>query len=308
MIEFIVRRSLSTLVVVFGVVCIVFLFIHLAPGDPVEAMLGESASPADREALRHHLGLDKPLLNQWITYAGGLLRGDLGDSLYRRPVAEMIAERLPATVWLALCALAVALTIAIPLGTLAAVNKGTLADYAAMAVAMLGISIPGFWLGPLLILVFAVWLGWLPVSGREGVLSVVLPAVTLGLALAAILSRMTRAALLEVLNEDHVRAARARGLSERAVILRHALRNASLPIVTIFSLQLGVLLGGAVITETVFSWPGLGSLLIEAIERRDYPVVQGCVLLISVSYVVINTLTDLAYGWIDPRIRVPVAR
>ncbi len=308
MIEFFIHRLLSTLLVVFGVVCIVFLFIHLVPGDPVEAMLGEAATPADREALRHHLGLDKPLLNQWIMYAQRLLRGDLGDSLYRRPVAAMIAERIPATAWLALCALSIVLIIAIPLGILAAVKKGTAIDYAAMAVAMLGISVPTFWLGPLLILIFSLWLGWLPVSGCDNGLSVVLPALTLGMALAAILSRMTRASLLEVLNEDHVRAARARGLNERAVVLRHALRNASLPVVTVFSLQLGALLGGAVITETVFAWPGLGSLLIEAIERRDYPVVQGCVLLISLTYVVVNTVIDLVYAWVDPRIRLQSQR
>jgi len=271
----------------------------------VEVMLGEAAQPADREALRHALGLDQPLLAQLLHYFEGLLRLDLGTSLQsKRPIAELLWQRIPATAELAAAALAVAVVIAFPLGILAAVRKDSLWDYGAMSVSMFGVSIPNFWLGPVLILVFSVWLGWLPVSGREEAASIVLPAVTLGMALAAVLARMVRSALLEVLHEDYVRTARAKGLPERVVILRHAMRNALLPVVTVLGLQLGVLLGGAVVTEMVFSWPGLGELTIESIQRRDYPVVQACVLLISVSYVVVNTLTDLVYGWLDPRVRL----
>jgi peptide/nickel transport system permease protein len=302
---FILSRLLSAVLVLLGVSCLVFLLIHMVPGDPVEVMLGEAAQPADREALRHALGLDQPLLAQLLHYFEGLLRLDLGTSLQsKRPIAELLWQRIPATAELAGAALVVAMLIAFPLGILAAVRKDTLWDYGAMTVSMFGVSIPNFWLGPVLILVFSVWLGWLPVSGREEATSIVLPAVTLGMALAAVLARMVRSALLEVLHEDYVRTARAKGLPERTVILRHAMRNALLPVVTVLGLQLGVLLGGAVVTEMVFSWPGLGELTIESIQRRDYPVVQACVLLISVSYVVVNTLTDLVYGWLDPRVRL----
>lgn len=302
---FIVSRLLSAAVVLLGVSCLVFLLLHLVPGDPVEVMLGESAHPADREALRQALGLDQPLWVQLLNFLEGLLRLDFGTSLHsKRPITELLWERIPATAELAAAALGVAVLIAFPLGVLAAVRKNTVWDYGAMSVSMLGVSMPNFWLGPLLILVFSVWLGWLPVSGRDELSSLVLPAVTLGTALAAILSRMVRASLLEVLHEDFVRTARAKGLPERVVVWRHALRNALLPVVTILGLQLGVLLGGAVVTEMVFSWPGLGELTIESIQRRDYPVVQACVLLISVSYVIVNTLTDLVYAWLDPRVRL----
>ena len=302
---FILSRLLSAVLVLLGVSCLVFLLIHLVPGDPVEVMLGESAQAADREALRHALGLDQPLFTQLLHYFQGLLHLDLGTSLQsQRPITELLWERIPATAELALVALLVAIAIAFPLGIVAAVRKDSLWDYGAMTVSMLGVSIPNFWLGPVLILVFSLWLGWFPVSGREEIGSIVLPALTLGTALAAVLSRMVRSALLEVLHEDYVRTARAKGLSERTVVLRHALRNALLPVVTVLGLQLGVLLGGAVVTEMVFSWPGLGELTIASIQRRDYPVVQACVLVISASYVVVNTLTDLVYGWLDPRVRV----
>lgn len=305
MLSFLVARAGSAVLVVLGVAALVFSLIHLVPGDPVEVMLGESASPADRQALRHDLGLDRPLWRQAADYAGGLLRLDLGSSLLSsRPVAELLAERLPATAELAAAALAVAVLIAFPLGVLAAVRRDTLWDRGAMTFSLLGISVPNFWLGPLLILVFSLWLGWLPVSGREEPASLVLPALTLGTAMAAILSRMVRATLLEVLGEDYIRTARAKGLPETQVIRRHALRNAWLPLLTVLGLQLGGLLAGAVITETVFSWPGIGQLTIEAIQKRDYPVVEGCVLLVSLSYVAVNTLTDLVYGWLDPRVRL----
>ncbi|HQU16689.1 MAG: nickel ABC transporter permease [Gammaproteobacteria bacterium] len=304
MIGFTIRRLLSAALVVAGVVVLVFMLVHLAPGDPVDVMLGESALPADRVALRHALGLDRPVLVQLVTYFRHLLHLNLGTSLYsQQPVAEILAQRIPATAELALAALVVAVCLAFPLGILAAVRKDTRWDYGAMGFALLGVSIPNFWMGPLLILVFSVGLGWFPVSGRAGFSSLVLPAITLGTAMAAILSRMVRSALLEVLGEDYIRTARAKGLAERTVILRHGLRNALLPVLTLIGLQLGTLLGGAVITEMVFSWPGVGQLLVDAIHRRDYPVVQACVLLISVTYVVVNMLTDLVYAWADPRMR-----
>ncbi len=296
-------RLISTLVVVFGVITLVFLLIHLVPGDPVEAMLGESATPTDLEALRHSLGLDQPLLTQWWQYITNLAHGNLGQSLYtREPISDMLLERFPATLELAFFGLLVAVLLALPLGSIAALRKDSIYDNGAMVFSLLGVSIPNFWLGPMLILLFSLTLGWLPVSGRENWLSLILPAITLGTALSAILARMVRSTLLEVLNEDYIRTARAKGLGESGVILHHALRNASLPIITVLGLQLGTLLGGAVITEIIFAWPGIGQLTIESIQRRDYPVVQACLLLISLSYVLVNTLTDILYAWLDPRV------
>ncbi|MES9829067.1 MAG: nickel ABC transporter permease [Candidatus Thiodiazotropha sp.] len=301
---FLISRLLSALVVIIGVVCLVFMLIHLVPGDPVDVMLGESAIPADREALRSSLGLDRPITVQLTDFLKGVSVLDLGDSLHtRQPVSELLASHIPATLELALAALIVTLLTAIPLGILAAVNRGGMGDWGAMGFSMLGLSIPNFWLGPLLILCFSLWLGWTPVSGREGISSLILPAVTLGTGFAAILARMVRSSLLEVLGEDYVRTARAKGLDETRVIWRHAMRNAWLPVITLLGLQLGALLGGAVVTEVVFDWPGIGSLMIESIQKRDYPVVQGCVLFISLAYVLVNTLTDILYGLIDPRIR-----
>ena len=305
MLSYLTQRLAGALLVVFGVISIVFLLIHLIPGDPVEIMLGEAASAVDRAALRTALGLDQPLLLQFSHYLQGLLQFDLGSSLQsRRPVTELLLERLPATLQLAGVTFAVTLALALPLGVLAAVRRGSPWDGGAMAFSMLGVSIPNFWLGPLLILVFSLWLGWFPVSGREGAGSVVLPALTLGTGLAAVLSRMVRSGMLEVLGEEYIRTARAKGLPPHQVILHHGLRNALLPVITLLGLQLGALLAGAVITETVFSWPGIGLLTIEAIQSRDYPVVQSCVLLISVGYVLVNLLTDIAYAWADPRIRL----
>ncbi len=304
MIGFLVRRILGAALVVAGVVVLVFMLIHFTPGDPVQVMLGESATPADQAALRHALGLDRPLPVQLADYFDNLAHLRLGTSLYsQQPIATILARRIPATAELAGAAALIAVLLAFPLGVIAAVHKDTGWDYGSMGFALLGVSIPNFWMGPLLILCFSVWLGWFPVSGREGFASLVLPAITLGTAMAAILSRMVRSSLLEVLSEDYVRTARAKGLSERRVILHHGLRNALLPVITMLGLQLGTLLGGAVITELVFSWPGIGQLLIDAIHRRDYPVVQACVLLISVTYVVVNMLTDFVYAWVDPRVR-----
>ena len=282
----------------------VFFFIHLIPGDPVERMLGDNARPADRTVLRQALGLDQTLPRQLAAYAGGLVRLDLGNSLVNdRPVGDLLIERVPATAELAVAALVLALVIALPLGVTAARRHRSWRDTTAMGFSLVGVSIPNFWLGPLLILVFSLWLGWTPVSGRGDWSSLVLPALTLGTSLAAVLARMVRSSLLEVLGEDFVRTARAKGVSEGIVVWRHALRNALLPVVTLTGLQLGALLGGAVITETVFAWPGIGALLMEAIQSRDYPVVQGCVLVISLAYVMVNLATDLLYVLIDPRVQ-----
>jgi ABC-type dipeptide/oligopeptide/nickel transport system permease component len=304
-VRFLVRRVLLTIPVLLGVATLVFSMIHLVPGDPAQAMLGDGASPQDIAELRGNLGLDRPLPAQYATFLRNAITGDLGKSFRTgQPVTLMIAERVPATAELAFAAMAVALLLAIPLGIVAAVWRNTLADHAAMTFALAGISIPNFWLGPLLAIVFAVELGWLPVSGRGTLAHLVLPAVSLGLALSAILARMTRASLLEELGELYVRAARARGVSPASAVLRHAMRNSLIPLVTIVALQFGAVLTGAVITETIFAWPGIGRLLIQSIGFRDYPMVQGCILLIAVTYVTVNLLTDLMYGVLDPRIRL----
>ena len=302
--RYLLRRIALTIPVLLGVATLVFSLIHLIPGDPAESMLGEGASPALVAELRTQLGLDRPLVEQYIRFMRGLVRGDLGTSIRTsQPVVTAILERVPATVELACAAMAVALAIALPLGIIAAVRHGTLADYAAMTAALAGISIPNFWLGPMLAIVFAVSLGWLPVSGRGGWDSLVLPAISLGAALSAILARMTRASLLEELRELYVKAARARGATRGRAILGHALRNSLIPLVTILGLQFGAVLTGSVITETIFAWPGVGRLLIQSISFRDYPLVQGCILLIAFTYVTVNLATDLVYGVLDPRIR-----
>lgn len=302
---FFLRRLAVVIPTIIGAVTLVFFFLHMIPGDPVEVMLGETAQQADKERLRQELGLNQPLYVQYGRFVAGICQGDLGGSyFYRRPVVQVIAERIPATVELALAAFLVAGLIAIPLGIIAALREGTAVDNAAVLFSLVGVSIPNFWLGPLLIILFSIKLGWFPVSGKAGVASLVLPAITLGAAFAAILSRMTRASLLERLGEDYLMVARAKGLPEWKVILKHALRNALIPIITVMGLQIGALLSGAIITENVFSWPGIGTLLINAIEARDYPLVQGCILFISLSYVLVNLLTDLFYGWADPRIRL----
>jgi peptide/nickel transport system permease protein len=302
---FFLRRLAVVIPTVIGAVTLVFFFLHMIPGDPVEVMLGETAQQADKERLRQELGLNQPLFVQYGRFMAGIVQGDLGGSyFYRRPVVQVIAERVPATAELALAAFLVAGLIAIPLGIIAALREGTAVDNAAVLFSLVGVSLPNFWLGPLLIILFSIKLGWFPVSGKAGLASLVLPAITLGAAFAAILSRMTRASLLERLGEDYLTVARAKGLPEWKVILKHALRNALIPIITVMGLQIGALLSGAIITENVFSWPGIGTLLINAIEARDYPLVQGCILFISLSYVFVNLLTDLFYGWADPRIRV----
>ena len=304
MARYLLRRLLLTVPVLLGVATLVFALIHLVPGDPAQSMLGESASPAEIERLQKTLGLDKPLLTQYRVFLAGVARGDLGTSFrFGTPVTQEIRKRLPDTAILALCAMTVAIAVAIPLGIVAAVFRGRFPDHAAMTLALAGISMPSFWLGPLLAIFFAVYLGWLPVSGSGTALHLVLPAVTLGTALAAILARMTRSSVIEELRELYVLAARARGLSQARAVLRHAFRNSLIPVVTIIGLQFGAVLTGTIITETIFGWPGIGRLLIQAINTRDYPLVQGCILFISVTYVAMNLLTDLTYGFLDPRIR-----
>ncbi len=302
-----IASLLDTLVVVFGVVTLVFFLLALIPGDPVDALLGEGARAADREVMRQALGLDQPVSVRLSHYYADLARGDLGDSLvHRQPVAQLLGERLPATLQLAATAFVLVILVSLPLGMVAAWRQGRWPDRAARTFALLGVSIPNFWLGPLLVLAFSVQLGWTPVSGNREPASLILPAITLALSMAAITTRMVRSSLLEVATQPFVRTARCKGLGERAVLWRHALPNAILPVITVLGLQLGALLAGAVITEVVFAWPGIGSLLIDAIRQRDYPVVQGVVLLIALSYVVINRLTDWLGAWLDPRIRMGV--
>jgi len=302
--RYLVRRILLTIPVLLGVATLVFSLIHLVPGDPAQAMMGDGASPQDVAELRANLGLDQPLLAQYVSFLRHAVTGDLGVSFRTgQPVTMMIVERIPATAELAVAAMLVAVMLAIPLGVIAAVWRGTAIDYGAMTFALAGVSIPNFWLGPLLAIVFAVELGWLPVSGRGTLAHLVLPAITLGAPLAAILARMTRASVIEELRELYVLAARARGVSRLRAIVVHAFRNSLIPIVTLLGLQFGAVLTGAVITETIFAWPGIGRLLIQSIGFRDYPLVQGCILFIAVTYVAVNLVTDLVYGVLDPRIR-----
>jgi ABC-type dipeptide/oligopeptide/nickel transport system permease component len=275
------------------------------PGDPVEQMLGEGAAPGAVVQLRHALGLDQPLRTQYEHYLWALGHGDLGQSFkFQAPVRQIIFARYPATLQLAFLALLVCMAIAIPAGVLAANRRGQAADRLVGVFTLFGLAIPNFALGPLLILLFSIEIGVLPVSGRTGLGSYVLPAATLGAALAAILTRMVRGAMLEELSADYIRTARAKGLSGTAVLFRHGLRNALIPIITILGLQFGTLLAGTIVTETIFSWPGIGRLTVQAISARDYPLLQGCILVISLSYVVVNLLTDVVYSVVDPRVRM----
>jgi peptide/nickel transport system permease protein len=324
----IVRRVLMLLLVVWTVVSLVTILIELVPGDPASAMLGDQATPAQLEQFRHRYGLDRPAFffsysedetaggarrfrwngmeNRYIDYWRGILHGDMGVSFRTdRPVRELILSRYGATIELAIAALLVAVAIAVPLGVVAGTNRGNLVDNSLSVLALVGISLPSFVVGPLLIYVFAVWTGLLDASGRFGWSSIILPAVTLGSALSALLTRMVRSSVIEEMGEDYVRTARAKGLSERTVVYKHVLKNGLIPVVTVLGLQLGVLLAGAIITEKIFNWPGIGLLLVEeGINKRDYRLVQGCVLVISVTYIFANTLTDLLYRRLDPRIRV----
>lgn len=301
--RYLFQRLLLLLPALWGALTLVFLLIHLVPGDPIEVMLGETASAADKEELRRDLGLNRPLMVQYGGFLSDLARGDLQRSLYEPSgVAELIAARLPATLELTLTAMAVALIISFPLAIAAAIKKDTWIDRGALLFSLVGLSLPNFWLGPLLMIIFAIQLGWAPVSGHGGLSHLLLPSFTLALGMAAILTRILRASLLQVMNETYIQGARAKGLSEQTVWLKHTLRNALLSVITIMSLQFGSLLAGSIITETIFSWPGIGRLTVQAIQTRDYPLVQGCVLVIAVSYLLVNFLTDIIYHVIDPRI------
>jgi ABC-type dipeptide/oligopeptide/nickel transport system permease component len=304
-------RLALTLPVVWLVVSLVFLLIHLVPGDPIQMMLGEGAAPVDIAALRHQYGLDQTLWQQYIHYWVGIVHGDLGLSIrLHETVAQLIEQRYPYTLALTLAALVLGLALALPAGILAAVRRGRWVDQLLSVVSLFGLSVPGIALGPVLILIFSIGLGWLPVSGAnaggKGMIDwryLVLPAVTMGASLAAVLTRMVRTAMLEELGQDYVRTARAKGLSEGAVVWRHALPNALVPIVTVVGLQFGALLAGAIVTETIFSWPGLGRLTVSAISNRDYALVQGCLLSIGLTYVLVNFCTDVVYRWVNPRMR-----
>ena len=305
-------RLVLTLPVVWLVVSLVFLLIHLVPGDPILQMLGEGATPADIGALRHQYALDQTLWQQYMHYWSGVAHGDLGSSIrLHETVANLVAARYPYTLALTLTSLCLALALALPAGIVAAVRRGRWVDQTLSVVSLLGLSVPGLVLGPLLILVFSIVLGWLPVSGASSGSGnhgieweyLVLPSVAMGASLAAVLTRMVRTAMLEELGQDYIRTARAKGLSETAVVCRHALPNALVPIITVVGLQFGALLAGAIVTETIFSWPGLGRLVVAAISNRDYALVQGCLLSIGLTYILVNLLTDVVYRWVNPRMR-----
>jgi len=304
MLRYLSARVLYTLPVVWLVVSLVFLLIHLVPGDPIVQMLGEGAPAADLQAARHAYGLDLPLGRQYLNYWGGVLHGDLGPSLrFNQGVSSLITQRYPYTLQLTLAALFVAIILSIPAGVRSARRRNQWDDRALSVVSLFGLSFPNFALGPILILLFSIKLGLLPVSGAGGLPHLVLPAITMGGALAAILTRMVRTSMLEELGQDYIRTARAKGLSETVVVYRHALRNAMIPVITVLGLQFGALLAGAIVTETIFSWPGIGRLTIQAIGNRDYYLVQGCILAIGLTYIAVNFLTDFMYSIANPRIR-----
>ncbi|MGB6157536.1 MAG: ABC transporter permease [Acidobacteriaceae bacterium] len=293
-----------TLPVLWLVVSVVFLLIHIVPGDPIEQMLGEGARPADISALRHAYRLDLPLHTQYALYWRGVLHGDLGRSIrLNDSVTHLVLARYPFTVELTAAALFLALLLAIPAGISAALHRGRARDHILSVVSLLGLSFPSFALGPILILLVSIKLGWLPVSGAGDFWHLILPAVTMGSALAAILTRMVRTSMLEELGQDYIRTARAKGLPERTVVYKHALRNAMIPVLTLIGLQFGALLAGAIVTETIFSWPGIGRLTVSAISNRDYPLLQGCILAVGLTYVLANLATDVLYMVVNPRIR-----
>ncbi|MGH7846013.1 MAG: nickel ABC transporter permease [Candidatus Binatia bacterium] len=302
--RYILKRLLLMVPTLLGAVTVVFFFTHLLPGDPVEVMLGETASAFDKEALRRELGLDQPLPIQYGKFIRDLAVADLGNSLYRRgPVLDLLLSRFPATLELTLAAMAAALLVAVPLGMGAAFKYRSWIDHGARFFSVFGLAMPNFWLGPLLIIAFSIELGWLPVSGRGRPAQVILPAITLGLGMAAILTRMLRSSLIRALQEDYIRTARAKGVREATIWFKHALRNALLSFLTVIGFQFGSLLAGAVITETIFTWPGIGRLTVQAIQTRDFPLIQGCVLFIAVCYMGVNLVVDLLYSAVDPRIR-----
>jgi ABC-type dipeptide/oligopeptide/nickel transport system permease component len=298
------RRLLQSIIVVWGVTLLVFFLLRLAPGDPVTMLLAETATPEQINAVRAKWGLDKPIIVQYAVFLGNVLHGDLGNSLFfQEPAMDVLLERMPATLQLSAAALFFSLIVAIPIGILSALKRDSLWDFLGTGLAMLGQALPPYWLGIMLILLFSVRLHWFPSSGRGTIWHLVLPAITLGSVLMALVTRLVRSGMLEVLGEDYIRTARAKGLKEQRVIVRHALRNILIPLVTVIGLQLGALFGGAVITESIFAWPGVGRLALQAISARDYPLVQAAVLFISVVYVFLNLAVDILYVYLDPRIR-----
>lgn len=305
MLQFIIRRLLVSIPVLIGVTLITFILMNVVPGDPVEMMMEKRADPATIARIRHELGLDRPLYEQYFSFLVDACQGDLGQSFrYKTPVTEMIGQRFPVTIKLATSAMAVALVIGLGVGIISAVKQYSFLDHASMVLALAGISAPLFWVAIILQIVFGLYLGWLPISGYYGVSYMILPAVVLGTRFAASIARLTRSSLLEVIRQDYVRTARAKGLGERPVIFKHALKNAMIPVVTVIGLQLGGLLTGSILTETVFGIPGLGRLAIEAITYRDFPVIQGTVLFTAVIYVISNIIVDISYAYLDPRIRL----
>ena len=304
MAHYLLRRLIQSFIVLIGVSLVVFFLARLAPGDPVSLMLAETASPQQIAAARHHYGFDRPLPYQYWLFASRAVRGDFGESLYyHEPALGVVLDAFPKTLKLALAAFCFAVVLAVPLGILAAVRRDTIWDYGAVGLSVIGQSAPPYWLGILLILLFSVRLRWLPSSGSWGATSIILPAVTLGTVLMAVLTRLTRAGMLDVLGEDYIRTARAKGVREGRVVARHAFRNAMIPLVTVMGLQLGSLLGGAVIVEQVFAWPGVGRVAVTAITSRDYPIIQTVVMLVSALFVGANLLVDVLYAFLDPRIR-----
>jgi peptide/nickel transport system permease protein len=302
--QYAIRRLLQLVPVMLSVTVIVFLLLHLIPGDPAEILAGEGATIEDIQAIRTQLGLDKPLIVQYITYMKNIFKGDLGRSMRtRRPVLREIMDRYFNTILLAACSVVVMVFLGISTGILSAIKQYSWLDNVSMVVALFGVSMPVYWLGLMLMLLFSVYLGIFPTSGIGTFKNLVLPSITLGASATAVVARLTRSSMLEVIRQDYIRTARAKGLSEFIIIMRHALKNALIPVVTIVFLRFGVLLGGAVLSETVFAWPGIGWLMIDSIWARDYPVVQGCILMVAISFVIINLFTDLLYGFIDPRIR-----
>jgi peptide/nickel transport system permease protein len=302
--RYLLTRLLYTLPVIWLVVSLVFLLIHLVPGDPIAQMIGEGAPAADLQAARHAYGLDLPLGQQYFNYWKGVLHGDLGTSFrYNQSVTKLLLQRYPYTLQLTIAALVVAILLSVPAGVHSARTRNAWDDRTISVVSLFGLSFPNFALGPILILLFSIKMGWLPVSGAGSFANLVMPAITMGSALAAILTRMVRTSMLEELSQDYIRTARAKGLNETEVVYRHALRNAMIPVITVLGLQFGALLAGAIVTEKIFSWPGIGRLTIDAISNRDYFVVQGCILAIGLTYVAVNLLTDLVYSLVNPRIR-----
>jgi ABC-type dipeptide/oligopeptide/nickel transport system permease component len=301
--QYIIRRLLLTIPVVLGVSIIVFSIIRLLPGDPARAMAGVQATPEFIEQVRERYGLDEPLHVQYGRFIGGLFTGDLGTSTFsRRPVTTEIGERFPRTLLLASVSLFIATVVGVSAGIVSATRRNSVFDNASMFVALVGVAAPVFWLALMLQLLFSVYLRWLPATGMGGIDHVVLPSITLGMASAALMARITRSSMLDVLRQDFITTARSKGLAERVVIYKHALKNALIPVVTVLGLQFGILLGGAVLTETVFAWPGVGRLLVDSILRRDYPVVQGTVMLLAFLFVIINLVVDVIYAFLDPRI------